>query len=89
MNIKKILISSTLAVSCLCAFHMANAMRDGGGRGRSNSSDRLLKQNGTGPHSPRGGTTGRTLQRDGSGPNKDGKGPQGTSFGPRPDCPRK
>jgi hypothetical protein len=86
MNFKKILISSTLAVSCLCAFHMANAMRDGAGKGRGNGV-KQLKRDGTGPHSPLSGATKRVLRRDGSGPNKDGRGPQGTSFGPRPGCP--
>ena len=65
---------------------MAHAMRDGRGRGMGNGV-RELRRDGSGPHSPRA-TAKRALRRDGSGPNRDGRGPQGTSFGPRPGCPR-
>jgi len=32
--------------------------------------------------------SGRNLKQDGSGPNKDGKGPRGSNLGPREDCPK-
>jgi len=85
MNTRRLIISSALALSCLCAFHMAHAMR--GGRGRvTGNGVRELRRDGTGPHSPRGAR--RALRRDGSGPNQDGRGPQGTNLGPRAGCPR-
>ena len=33
--------------------------------------------------------SGRTLRRDGSGPNKVGQGPRGSNLGPKEDCPKK